>query len=657
MSPEELATRIARRAGVPVPVVERVFDENDFSLILSGALPRPVQLHRLRIVGNRSVDPVGPFDRVLRFGAGLTVLAADNLRGKTSVLELITWCLRGSPRANLQGVVRGWLSRLDCDVTVAGRLLGFRLLLQHGRLVQGRIISAPDQDSLARADKAGDGPAVVELAHTTDPDAFAAMVAKLMMELLNLERLEASSTRNSSGRTTFGWPAYFGALYLPPGGDPALLGDVVTGGLPGRLLQVFLDLPGAALLTRLKTARDQLEEADRAADADSARMRALLSEQRADAERRLAAARDELTALGETVGAASLLTEISDLTTTAVSAESSLREARENYELLRWQRLSDARHLADLREHESARLFFHALDPEVCPRCEGPISPARRAAERAAAICAVCTEPAGRPAADPAETEAAEQEAQWRLAASQEAEKLARTHRDKLAAYAEECRRALATAEQALTATRAGQTEQDRRALIDRVARLEGTVSAWDSLPMPGERPHDDNRTVLAAATAELTELQTAASDTLFEELNADIAGLARDFGFRNLDRIVADRAGRLQVFKTGGPREWFTRQSPGERLRLRIAVVVALLRIGHRHGVATHPGLLLIDSPRSEEVQDDNAAALLVALEQLCTATPGLQILVTTADQELVGRTLQASTIISPPGPGQPLW
>ena len=162
---------------------------------------------------------------------------------------------------------------------------------------------------------------------------------------------------------------------------------------------------------------------------------------------------------------------------------------------------------------------------------------------------------------------------------------------------------------------------------------------------------------MLDAAVTELTELQATASDSLFDELNAEIAALARDFGFRNLDRVVADRAGRLQVYKTGGPREWFSTQSPGERLRLRIAVVVALLRIGHRHGVATHPGLLLIDSPRSEEVQDDNAAALLTALEQLCTATPGLQVLVTTVDEELVGRTLTASTIISPPSRGQPLW
>jgi hypothetical protein len=35
-----------------------------------------------------------------------------------------------------------------------------------------------------------------------------------------------------------GWPAYFGAIYLPDGGDRVLLGDVAMGGLAGRLLQV-----------------------------------------------------------------------------------------------------------------------------------------------------------------------------------------------------------------------------------------------------------------------------------------------------------------------------------------------------------------------------------------------------------------------------------
>ena len=269
---------------------------------------------------------------------------------------------------------------------------------------------------------------------------------------------------------------------------------MVVGGLAGRLLQVFLDLPGAALLTRIRTARDQLDEADRTADSDAARMRQLVADQRAEAERQLATARAELAGLTAPAGTSSLVAEVSSLTGAAVTAEAALREARETFELLRWQRRFDEKRLIDLREHEAARLFFHALDPHVCPRCEAPISPARRAAERDNGICAVCTVPTPREVADPAEAKAAEQEAQWRFTASREAEELAKRHRDDHTAYAGERRRALAEAERALVAAQAGESEDQRRALVNRVARLEGAVAAWESLPPAGRRPRDDAR-------------------------------------------------------------------------------------------------------------------------------------------------------------------
>jgi hypothetical protein len=59
----------------------------------------------------------------------LTALVASNLKDKTSVLELITWCLRGSPRAMLQADVRRWLTQLELDATIAGQPMGFRLSL------------------------------------------------------------------------------------------------------------------------------------------------------------------------------------------------------------------------------------------------------------------------------------------------------------------------------------------------------------------------------------------------------------------------------------------------------------------------------------------------------------------------------------------------
>ncbi|WP_067502032.1 ATP-binding protein [Actinoplanes sp. TFC3] len=656
MTREDLATRVAVRTGLAVPAVEKVFRELGFAPTVSGALPRPMQLRRLRLAGLRSVEPLGPFDRTFRFGPGLTVLAADNLRGKTSVLELITWCLRGSPRDTLQGVVKRWLSRLDCDVVIAGRPLGFRLTLRDGELVEGRVLSTTDAELLAEATAADPSGRIVEILRSSDPKQFATRVETLMMELLHLEELESSSRRSADGRATYGWKAYFGVLYLPPGGDAALLGDAVTGGLAGRLLQVFLDLPGAALLTRMRTTRDQMEEAAKAVESDAERLRRLLDAQRVTTELKLEATRAELAAAHVPPATGTLIAAVTDRTAAVIQAGEALRQATEAHELLRWQRLQDEKLLIDLQEHRAARLLFHALDPQACPRCEAPIGPERRAAERARAICAVCTEPT-EPDYHAQGPAAATQEAKWRLTTSTRAEKRAEQHRREMAAVAAECGAELAVAEQELGADQAGETARQRQELQDRLTRLEGEAAAWMSVPATEEPRIDAVRMVLDAAIELLTADQAAAGDGLFAELNADIAALARGFGFRNLERVEADRAGRLQVFKTGGPREWFKNQSPGERLRLRIAVVVALLRRGHRHGVATHPGLLLIDSPRSEEVQDEDAAALLSALEQLCRETPDLQILVTTVDEFLVRRVLSDSTLITAPGPGRPLW
>src|SRR6266550_6832373 len=95
----------------------------------------------------------------------------------------------------------------------------------------------------------------------------------------------------------YGWPAYFSALYLPAGGERVLLGDHVLGGLPGRLLQVFLDLPSAALLTRVKAARDRRATRAKGEQSDQTRLRALQADRYEEIARELVAAREEFAAL------------------------------------------------------------------------------------------------------------------------------------------------------------------------------------------------------------------------------------------------------------------------------------------------------------------------------------------------------------------------
>jgi len=82
-----------------------------------------------------------------------------------------------------------------------------------------------------------------------------------------------------------------------------------------------------------------------------------------------------------------------------------------------------------------------------------------------------------------------------------------------------------------------------------------------------------------------------------------------------------------------GGESTSFSKVTAGERLRLRLATAVALLRVGQERGLGRHPGLLIIDSPGAEEVSDIDLAALLGELQTIAKETPGLQILVASAN------------------------
>ncbi|MDG4838372.1 hypothetical protein O7631_17775 [Micromonospora sp. WMMD967] len=657
---DDLPARIALEAGVSRHLVLTTFQQHGLPLASAAALPRPLRVSRLRIAGDRTVTPKGPFDTNLELGNSLTVLVANNLKGKTSVLELITWCLRGTHREDLQGVVKSWITELDCDALVAGRPLGFRLSMDHGKIFDARILSAPTLEALRDVRGARADLGVTEVVAVQDEAAYGDATAALMLDLMNLGRLENAQATAVSGRAAHGWPVYFGAVYLPAGGDRALLGDVVMGGLAGRLLQVFLDLPSAALLTQVRAIRDARAATSKAEHADVTRLRALQAQQYEQTRVKLAGAKERLVALTDQSEAAdsvgSLAATVVKLGRELVDAESALRHAQQAYDLLRAQRQSDEKTLNDLRESAVARALFHALDPVACPRCEAPVTSARKAAERDGHTCSMCASSVVI-AVDEGSREHIEQEARDRIKASREAEQVAKDQLVAASAAARSVRGEVADVEQRLQMAERAAQAGERAELTATVAHLEGMLSVLTPPDDTEGGGPDDIQRVLNAAVSVLEADGVQASQGLFDALNTEIAKAAQRFGMRDLDRVKIDRGARLQVYKSGGPREWFSRQSPGERLRLRIAVVVALLRVGTQFGLATHPGLLLIDSPKAEEVQDVDATALLTELESLTTEIPGLQAILTLVDEPLARGVLTTSNVVAPATPGGPMW
>lgn len=140
----------------------------------------------------------------------------------------------------------------------------------------------------------------------------------------------------------------------------------------------------------------------------------------------------------------------------------------------------------------------------------------------------------------------------------------------------------------------------------------------------------------LEAVTEAVREAVHASAKRLFPAMNRQIVELATRFGVQNLDSVRLDRSGKVNAVKAGVPTP-FKRLSRGDRLRMRIATVIALLRVGADRGVAAHPGLLLIDSVAAEEVTEVPARTLIAELQAIANELPDLQVVLTTAQPELV--------------------
>lgn len=649
-----LDARIATAADTAVENVRDVFGTYGLPLAHTPARPRGLRLHRLRVAGVRTgtLEP-GPFDTTFSFPEGLTALVASNLRGKTGVLELITWCLRGTPR-DLQAGVRQWIRELDLDVVVAGQPVGFRLDIKDGEVVSGLVLTSSEVAKLSSVREPDPTSEVIPLIRSGSSASFADQVQAFMMDRLDLQPLVNSF--NETSTQSHGWPSYFGAIYVPAGGDKVLLGDQTMGGLAGRLLQVFLDLPAAAILTRVKTAyeiRDATARRRRssAEDAFSAR-----KAEREQVMGDLARARNSLAALpqpekGESLS--ELAADAAQLARAVADAQDAWEELMRVHRRARTHRQRTEKFLNDVTESSTARLLFHGLDPQACPRCDQTIAEDRRHQERDNHACAVCARPV---TGDDDAPEEVTEEAQKRLSDAQASETTAHEALEEAEKELARLTELLDNIERRLRRAQSVAQLPERLMAQEAVLRLEGALSVLPDLPGVVDDPVEaETIQILKAGTQVLESDSKGVADKLFRDVNEEIVQLGRRFGITSLEKAEINRAARLKIIKDGGVPDFFSKQSAGERLRLRIAVVIALLRVGVAHGISTHPGLLMIDSPKAEEVQDLDAHTLVQELSNLAEEN-NLQVLITTADSSLVHDVLNDDQIVEVPA-GRPLW
>jgi hypothetical protein len=618
---------VARRAGVEIAEAAAVLQHH--RVRESGVLPRP---HRLALTSIEfSGTKAGKFTDDFRFSwplsDGLWCLAGDNLKGKSTVLEVIWWCLRGKNK-RLQDTARRWISHVRLEGHIDGD--PFSVEFRHkdgvptGRLETGKTTPG------------------IDFAGETE---FASVMSQFMMNRLNLEILRgwhSDVKGEQDGKATVtDWALFSHALICRNRNAEVLLGETTENGSVVSLLQMFIGLPWTSTRrdaeTALKTVRQQQRgEKRRATEDTQARADSLqeLRDQITAAETALAdtgaapALEDQAMALEQ---AAAHVASCAERHATAVQVHLTIQQ---NYTELHQALVEDRKRLRDLKENTAAKRYFGALTPTCCPRCTTPVADLIHArGDQTADHCSVC---GSAPPEDAPEDTTAIDQLTESIASLTAADGQTRTALRRAEKQRKEAEAQLDAARHAMAAVQASLPDVSvLRRQLD-LERLRGALAerAATHARAGGATPPDPEERILEAAYKAADVRAGKASKPIMDRVSSEIFDLAVRLGYNNLQGVALQANGPMKLRLDDGPSS-FQKVTDGEQLRLRMATLLALLRVGQQHG-GRHPGLFLIDSAGAQEMIQTDLAETLQQLQAICEETEGLQIIAATANREL---------------------
>lgn len=656
-----------RLADVTETEVDDVLRANGVATTSTVPTPQSLQLTKVRFGGRHrpplpatntgpTPTPVGsPFEFNWNPGPGLNGLgSARNLRGKSTVLEVILWALRGT--CGVQEDVAKYIDYVDVGFAISGAPIGVEFTVINEQPV-GKVVG-------------GTSPAV-QLASFETKSEFATAMAEVMMPRLQLPTIPTFSS--VSGAYEHAWPSYAGALAITVAGLDILIGDHKFG-LPARLLQMFIGTPWATTKAQAQTARKSLEaeiaahdERTEIADASRTNHRAAAQAALDTALATLAASPDPSVNLATAEAAVDNVQRLSNLIATAEIQHADLHTRIVAMEA---EKTEEERRQHQLLEDALAMKFFNRHQPTMCPRCTSPVTNDQRKEEAAGHACSVCHEELDLDAfaadlliastTDETTRRSAIAGIKLVTATSPESdidheapddpvdsltalEKAINEASKQISAIETNLVRWRDEREQSLVlATPANLNNSSRREAELAVARAQGALDALTG-PSPavasGSKRVETIRRharILAAADDLSGERVTEGQRNTLSGIADRVTALARSFGMDALTKVEITGSPSLKAYKSDVPVN-YSKITRGEQLRLKVALAVALLHAADDTGIGRHPGLLLVDSPAAEELAQENVDAMVRALADAVDAVADSQVIIATRNVDLL--------------------
>ncbi|MBY3538088.1 hypothetical protein HFN68_35270 [Rhizobium laguerreae] len=613
--------QIVKKSGSDVGTVRTVLERNQINARQTKAVPQRLTITSIAFSGFKGgKDSTDGFDFAWRdLGPGLWAVLSDaNLRGKTTILNVVRWALTG--RRSVREDMLPWFRTLKLGFVLDGR--DFEVQVSDVQEAQGQLVRIHDQKERV-------------VATFWDDPSFENAMSDFFMGELGLQPITNHADRHGkSVEQPHGWLWLYSSMLIEPN-PVATFGSQGMAGMPTRMMQMFIGLPWANTTNDIKAAQGRLATKNNQATTLSEGIRGKTG-------KRIAELRERLTALGklpslDTAAIRRRLAEASDRFAKADAKVRALKLAIADVEgdaQAAKMAFDEARRaLQALKESAAAGYVFRTLRPVCCPSCDEVFSPEHEQQRQSEHACVVCgtLETDGEDSS--AATEAADESVKSASTESaKQQRRLAQTRENLAAAEAARAESSKECSSIEAELESAGRAEDPR--LEMRV--IDAQLQELEKLAGMAEDDTSEELRILDAAEQVTKSIYHDEQDRILGLVSKLAADYARKFGIEALDSLQINGAGAMRLVKRTVPTS-FRAQTDGEKARLKVAAILAMLKVSDNEGVGRHPGLLLIDSPKSNEMIDKNYAMLMSGLAGLTDELKSLQIIFTGIAQPAV--------------------
>jgi hypothetical protein len=637
---------IIESSGCEKPEVEDVLAKGRIQASPVATAPKRLLLKELRFSGEKvGVDKEGPFEfEWVDLDRGLWALISEkNLKGKTSVFEIIKWLLKGQTSSNFQDDVKGWIQQASLRFQIDE--LDYVVQFKIEEELSGKLSRVNVEGKKRKIGSFG------------SEEEFADTMSDFFMRQFSIDAIPIYRENRESGGTIslHDWQAVAGVMFI--GTDyGTLLGELpFQTGLPPKLLQIFLGLPWISTHTSINACLRECKKEIESEESFLEKQREIKSERIDELEQELKPKQLRLKKLSKSKDIAKKLSaaseELEKNKDDEVSLVSQITEARKVKAQCDSAYLDDKRELQIHVDSTAANAVFRALSPTCCPRCDKKISEARKAAEAKTHDCSVC----GKKVTSDEDAAIIEAELKSRLDASKKSRRESRKALKQLEDKLEALKTAAVDIELSIKklSKKMGQSGEQVR-LEKEIAVLEARLEELDSNES-GPSQQQQTVKILEAAKkvtkAKFAEIQSK----LLESVSTRIVEYANKFGMTLLTEATLIGNLSLSLVK-GGESTSYSKVTQGEQLRLKVATILALISVGEEQDLGRYPGVLLIDSPGNNEVVQEDLEQLIEGLDELSSKFEHLQVFVASIASKAVLKHLDEENMIRAKK-NEPIW